>query len=470
MTVLRRRSLVFLTVALLLAPVVAPKSQSRTEDVEIAAFFEATAFDKKQADPALARIAARWRNGYAAILVELAGLMRRTLRVDPQTSARFRRLVSFLERQTGQRFGDDIDRWQAWVWTLPYDPHPDYGAFKGQLYAPIDPRFEDFFRPPVRSAIRLDEVQWGGVSVNGIPPLDHPRHVDAADAEYLDADDVVFGVFAEGVARAYPKRILAWHELALDRVGDLDVTLVYCTLCGTVIPYESRVGGQARQFGTSGFLYKSNKLMFDADTRSLWSSLDGTPVIGPLVGSGLRLSLRPVVTTTWGEWKRAHPKTTVLALDTGFQRDYAEGAAYREYFSTDDLMFDVSRKDARLGNKAEVLVLRPADQPGEASPPVAIAASFLRNHPVYHVDVAQRDLVVITTAGGANRVYRATSHRFTHIDRQGRVLDDQGRAWIVEEDQLRAVVDPALRLARVPAHRAFWFGWYAQHPETALIR
>jgi len=210
--------------------------------------------------------------------------------------------------------------------------------------------------------------------------------------------------------------------------------------------------------------------MFDADTRSLWSSLDGTPVIGPLVGSGLRLSLRPVVTTTWGEWKRAHPKTTVLALDTGFQRDYAEGAAYREYFSTDDLMFDVSRKDARLGNKAEVLVLRPADQPGEASPPVAIAASFLRNHPVYHVDVAQRDLVVITTAGGANRVYRAASHRFTRIDRQGRVLDDQGRAWIVEEDQLRAVVDPALRLARVPAHRAFWFGWYAQHPETALIR
>jgi hypothetical protein len=277
-------------------------------------------------------------------------------------------------------------------------------------------------------------------------------------------------VFADGVARAYPKRILAWHEMALDRVGDLDITLVYCTLCGTVIPYESRVGGRLRKFGTSGFLYRSNKLMFDEETHSLWSSLDGTPVVGPLVGSGLRLSLRAVVTTTWAEWRRAHPETTVLALDTGFTRDYSEGAAYRDYFSTDALMFDVWKKDARLRNKAEVLVLRSAAETGDAGPPVAIAADFLRDHHVYHVDVSQLDLVVITTAAGANRVYRAASHRFTRSDREGRVFDSMGRAWIVEEEQLRATFDPALRLPRAPAHRAFWFAWYAQHPETALIR
>lgn len=133
--------------------------------------------------------------------------------------------------------------------------------------------------------------------------------------------------------------ILAWHELARDRFGTRELTIVYGTLCGTVIPYDSVVDGTMRVFGTSGLLYRSNKLMFDATTKSLWSSLEGMPVIGPLVGSGLRLSILPVVTTTWGEWKRVHPDTTVLSLDTGFTRDYSEGAAYRQYFATDALMF-----------------------------------------------------------------------------------------------------------------------------------
>jgi len=144
-----------------------------------------------------------------------------------------------------------------------------------------------------------------------------------------------------GEARAYPKRILAWHELARDRVGGVELAIVYCTLCGTVIPYEAMAGGKLRVLGTSGFLYRSNKLMFDEETKSLWSTLEGRPVIGPLAGSGVELRYRPVVTTTWGEWRAAHPGTTVLSLDTGHQRDYSEGAAYREYFGTDELMFQV---------------------------------------------------------------------------------------------------------------------------------
>ena len=225
-----------------------------------------------------------------------------------------------------------------------------------------------------------------------------------------------------------------------------------------------------RTFGTSGLLYQSNKLMFDAETQSLWSSLDGTPVVGPLVGSGLQLSIWPVVTTTWGEWRQMHPDTTALSLDTGFRRDYSEGAAYRQYFSTDSLMFGVSRTDARLANKAEVLVLRLAPPSGGTAPPVAIAAEFLRDNRVYHLDEADQPLVIITTGAGANRVYQAGSRRFSSSDTGGRVADAEGREWIVEEDQLQAAFDADLRLPRVPAHRAFWFAWYAQHPETRLIK
>jgi len=438
---------------------------------DIEDFFEATSLDEREAAPARERIAAGWQDGDVALVVDLLDLMRRTSMVNPASWIRLSRLGAFLGERTGQSFGVDVARWQQWLWDQPYDPHPDYGEFKAVLYGQLDPRFQDFFGSPLRTAIRLDEVQWGGVAVNGIPPLDHPAVVAAAEADYLADDNIVFGISVNGESRAYPRRILAWHEMALDAVGGEELTIVYCTLCGTVIPYESRVGGRLRVFGTSGFLYQSNKLMFDRETKTLWSSLDGTPAIGPLVGSGLRLSIRPVVTTTWGAWRRRHPDTTVLSLDTGYQRDYSEGAAYRTYFATDSLMFPVSRLDVRLRNKAEVLALRLAAPDGsDAIRTVAVAAEYLRERPVYHLDVEGADLVIVTSAEGANRVYEAGGRRFDRLDGDGRVIEDAGGTWTVQEDRLRATADPSLELPRVPAHRAFWFGWYAQYPDTILIR
>jgi hypothetical protein len=124
--------------------------------------------------------------------------------------------------------------WQRWIWARPYDPHPEYARFKGRIYKSIDPAFESFFPPGVKSIIRLDEIDWGGVVVNGIPPLNYPKHISAAQATYLGDGNIVFGITANGESRAYPKRILAWHEMARDRIGGVELTVVYCTLCGTV--------------------------------------------------------------------------------------------------------------------------------------------------------------------------------------------------------------------------------------------
>ena len=444
------------------------------EDPDIVHFFNAASLDPATSSWAEAEMAATGRDGYAAILVDVIDILRRTSLVDPRGFVQLAMLTDFLSEQTGQRFGTDVASWRRWVWSLPYEPHPDYGEFKGRLYSRLDPRFAAFFPPSVAASIRLDEVQWGGVPVNGIPPLEYPAFVAVDEAGYLDDDNIVFGLAVNGEARAYPKRILAWHELALDRVGGQEITLVYCTLCGTVIPFASDVGGELRTFGTSGLLYQSNKLMFDEETRSLWSSLTGEPVVGPLVGSGLKLKPMPIVTTTWGDWRRRHPETRVLAIDTGFARDYSEGAAYADYFGTDDLMFDVSRHDGRLANKAEVLVLRELGGASvgdaRAAPPYAIAVDFLATEPVFHLAVDGSNLVVLTTAGGANRVYAADAHRFERIDASGTVIDADGRRWFIEEDHLRAGFDSEMQLPRVSAHQAFWFGWYAQHPDTVLIR
>ena len=81
----------------------------------------------------------------------------------------------------------------------------------------IDPRFREFFPPRVRTKIRLDEIDWGGVPVNGIPPLRSPKTLPAIEATWLRDGHIVFGIVINGEARAYPKRILAWHEMAIDR-------------------------------------------------------------------------------------------------------------------------------------------------------------------------------------------------------------------------------------------------------------
>ena len=305
--------------------------------VPITRFIEAASSDGQISARALNEIRAGWRDAYTPLFIDLTSVMRPPRRPgshatpDDGTPVR-RRLLQFLERQTGQRFGDDLDRWRGWVWSRPYEPHPDYAALKRAVYGELDPRMRAFFPDGVKSEIRLDQIDWGGVRVNGIPPLQAPKVVPASAASYLKDSNIVFGLFVNGEARAHPKRILAWHEMALDRVGGIDLTIVYCTLCGTVIPFESVTARKHFRFGTSGLLYQSNKLMFDEETNSLWSTFEGKPVVGSLVGSGISLRTRPVVTTTWKAWRTEHPHTSVLSIDTGHQRDYAEGAAYRDYF------------------------------------------------------------------------------------------------------------------------------------------
>ena len=354
-------------------------------------------------------------------------------------------LVTIMEREAGAGHGHDLDAWQRAMWNAPEARHPRYAAFKSALYSLIDPRFSAYFDTAGEALIRLDEIVWGGVRQDGIPPLRDPAMLAADDAGYLEDDHIVFGISVNGDARAYPKRILAWHEMFVDTVGGVPVAGVYCTLCGTVILYRTEHEGVNHRLGTSGFLYRSNKLMYDQATQSLWSTMRGTPVVGPLVGKGIVLERGSVVTTTWGEWRRRHPATRVLSLDTGHRRDYAEGAAYRDYFATDELMFSVPVLDRRLKNKDEVFTVLLARHP-EA--PLAMSAAFLARTPVHHDAIEGTALVVLTDPSGANRAYASEDVTFTRYDgdrqRRGRNrhdLDD-GRARAHRRRRPRAPPPP----------------------------
>jgi len=251
----------------------------------------------------------------------------------------------------------------------------------------------------------------------------------------------------------------------VDRVGGVSVMGVYCTLCGTMILYETGIDGVVHDMGTSGFLYRSNKLMYDKATQSLWNTLWGKPVIGPLAERDIALQRLSVITTNWGEWRRRHPQSSVLALSTGYQRDYSEGAAYRDYNATDNLMFQVPVLDDRLRNKAEVLGLIFSQAPDQ---PLAITADYLADNTLYQDQLGDLRFVVLTDSSGANRVYEAQDLVFTEWDGKQRLRDAQGGEWLLEEARLSA---PGGRVMhRLPAQRAFWFGWYSAYSHTRLVQ
>ena len=203
-------------------------------------------------------------------------------------------------------------------------PHASFRALKTSVFNRIDPAFDRFIGGdrslPEKMKIRLEEITWGGVPVDGIPSLDSPKLINADEATYLVNGDPVFGVDINGDIRAYPLRIMGWHEMFNETIGGVPVALAYCTLCGAGILFETKVEGRDEPFifGSSGFLYRSNKLMFDRQTDSLWNQFTGEPVTGPLVDSGIKLKIRPVVITTWAQWKKSHPTTKVLSLVVGW--------------------------------------------------------------------------------------------------------------------------------------------------------
>ena len=435
----------------------APTAVRRDAVLPLAVFYDVGGEDEAKALVALKRLGERWDNRYVAPLLDIlpfVGLGRVQ-----------RAIVAQLEQASGRTYGGNLNGWYEWLWSIDPGEHPNYAEFKAALYSQIDLRFQEYFENRPKAIIRLDEIRWGGVRRDGIPPLRNPKLIAAREATYLRDDNVVFGVDIDGDVRAYPKRILAWHEMVKDTIAGRELNGVYCTLCGSMILYDTTIGGVHYELGTSGFLYRSNKLMYDAATKSLWSTLTGTPVVGALVGKGIVLKPLYLVTTTWGEWRKRHPGTRVLSLDTGYDRDYSEGAAYRDYFATQRLMFNVPKLDDRLANKAEVLAVRVAEASGEQ---LAIAADFLAAHPVYHDRVATVDFVVLTDASGANRAYDARDVTFAKWNGRDSADDRNGGIWKVTEAQL---VGPRgeTRL-RLPAHRAFWFGWYAAYPNTRLVK
>ena len=329
---------------------------------------------------------------------------------------------------------------------------PAYLQFKQDLFAGSLEDISLFLDPDADRTIDAREVMWGGVNIDGIPPLEHPAQVFADDAaNWINDSDVVVGVEINGDARAYPIRIIAWHEMVNDTIGGIPVSLAYCTLCGSPILFDGRVGSEVYRFGTSGLLYRSNKLMYDRNTRTLWNQFSGKPAWGPLVGEDIRLEVLPVVVTTWGDWFSRHPDSTVLSIETGFMRDYGPGVAYDDYFNSPFTWFNVPVQDDRLAAKDDVFAVRV----GEAL--TAYPIELLAERVLVSDEVGGLSIVVVATADGeGGRAFEAGDVEFASADPEaGTLTDGDANTWMISED---ALIGPeGAMLPRVGGHNAYWF-------------
>ena len=235
------------------------------------------------------------------------------------------------------------------------------------------------------------------------------------------------------------------------------------------------MNGEPTTFGTSGLLYRSNKVMYDRATDSLWNSLLGEPVIGPLADSGIKLEFFPVTLTTWGEWLEEQPDTTVLSLNTGsysprsYQPEDDEASLYFDYRATPETMFPIWDRDDRLDTKAEVLGFSTGDV-HKAYPIQTLQAERVVN------DVVGDTEIVILASGGSSgtRVYRRNEQIFEltlgdSVTGIPKILSDStGTRWEVTDDYLVSTADPSEKLPRLPSFVSFWFGWFAFHPDTLV--
>ena len=225
--------------------------------------------------------------------------------------------------------------------------------------------------------------------------------------------------------------------------------------------------GETTEFGTSGMLYRSNKLMYDRATETLWHQFRGEPVAGPLADSGVRLEILPSVLTTWGQWLAEHPDTTVISNDTGVypaefytsEEDFA--SIYYSYRADPGTMFPVAGIDDGLPVKEQVFGLT-FNEEARAYPRPALA-----HEPVLNDTVGGQDVVIVTVAGGGSRAYDRDGLQFQSLP-NGQLQDDEGRQWQVLEDALQNTGDPSLRLDRLPSRDAYWFGWHAFYPHTDI--
>ena len=278
-----------------------------------------------------------------------------------------------------------------------------------------------------KHSIPVDEIFAGGPGKDGIPALSQPKFVAAKKAKHFMKDeDRVLGLARNGLAKAYPIKILNWHEIVNDTIGSQAVVVTFCPLCGTGMVFDGKINGKNLTFGVSGLLYQSDMLLYDRKTDSLWSQIKGEAVTGPMTGA--RLKLLSSTQTTWGNWKKKHPETLVLSQKTGYSREY-DRDPYMGYYTSTRLMFGVKNRNKSYHPKERIIGL---ELDGE-----------FKAYPFSELAKAKQPV-----ADKLNGIFLKI------------IFDKQSQTAVIRDSEGK----------ELPSVVGFWFAWFAFHPDTQVFK
>lgn len=274
------------------------------------------------------------------------------------------------------------------------------------------------------------EILSGGPPKDGIPAIDKPIFIAASKAKSIRDSERVLGITRNGISKAYPIRIMNWHEIVNDSFNGEAITVTYCPLCGSGMAFKAQIAGKPLRFGVSGLLYNSDVLLFDRETESLWSQILSKAISGPMKGKVL--TGIPIDHTSWADWRKQHPYTLLLSDETGFKRDY-ENNPYADYDMNDEIIFPVRFRAQGYHPKEQVFGLK-INNIAKAYPFVELAKS-----------PGEIPGEIKDSIDGKNITIR--------FDKEHKVA----RAFDADGKQIAGVT-------------LFWFAWYTFNPQTAVYR
>jgi len=273
--------------------------------------------------------------------------------------------------------------------------------------------------------VDIRKIEPGGPARDGIPALSFPQFIKPDEAKFLNAEDVILGLSLNSIHKAYPVKILNWHELVNDRFGDDSVVVSFCPLCGTGMAFLSKIDQQTYTFGVSGLVYNSNVLFYDRETESLWSQVLGKAISGSTQGK--RLKMLPLTQTTWHMWLEEHPETLVLSQDTGYSRDYSVNP-YEGYDKSRAIYFSIGEQNQKYHPKELVVGVK--------------FNGIQKAYPFAELSKGQSPLV--DTVGN-----KSFTVEFDAARKSATVLDQNGDIY--------------------PSVITYWFAWYAFYPQGEIF-
>ena len=316
-----------------------------------------------------------------------------------------------------------------------------------------------------------------------IIPVDQPTFASVKDApDYMLPKDPVVALVIDGDARAYPLAMLMWHEIVNDTVGGVPVTVTFCPLCNTSITFERVVNGQELTFGTSGMLRRSDLVMWDRQSQSLWQQITGNAIVGDFAANKTVLKQLPSAIIAWETFAESYPEGKLLKRvrnSVGMPIREYDNPPYAGYDNVDSQPFlFLDPVDDRLVATSRVLTI-------DGEIPAAYPFTFLEETPVLNDSVNGEDIVVFFGNGtfsaffdevfvrqpvGSVTVFsRNTGNQTLTFELSDTGITDveTGSDWNLVGMAIGGELE-GTQLKPVVHANHFWFSWAVFKPETQI--